>query len=102
MLAMADCSEEPDAEPALGADILATTLAGYTERTRGRTLPALDLVALFAARHPFTICEGGIASPLEVRAAFAAGANAIVVGTAITNVDVLVRRFAEAVPRRPG
>jgi len=100
MLAMADCSEEQDAEPASGADILATTLAGYTERTRGRTLPALDLVAAFAARHPFAICEGGIASPNEVRAAFGAGASAIVVGTAITNVDVLVRRFAEAAPRR--
>ena len=100
MLAMADCSEELDAEPASGADILATTLAGYTEPTRGRTLPALDLVAVFAARHPFTICEGGIASPSEVRAAFGAGASAVVVGTAITNVDVLVRRFADAAPRR--
>ncbi|MDP9106323.1 MAG: hypothetical protein M3N49_10385 [Candidatus Eremiobacteraeota bacterium] len=35
-----------------------------------------------------------------MRAAFDAGAAAVVVGTAITNVDVLVRRFAAAVPRR--
>jgi N-acylglucosamine-6-phosphate 2-epimerase len=47
----------------------------------------------------FTICEGGIGSPADVAAAFAAGAQAVVVGTAITNVDVLVARFARAVPR---
>jgi putative N-acetylmannosamine-6-phosphate epimerase len=33
-----------------------------------------------------------------VRAAFAAGAAAVVVGTAITNVDALTRRFAAAAP----
>ncbi len=100
-LAMADCAEEADGAlaTAAGADIVATTLAGYTEATRGRTLPALDMAAAFARMHPFAVCEGGISRPDEAAAAFAAGAAAIVVGTAITNVDVLVRRFADAVPR---
>jgi len=102
-LAMADCAELADIEQAVadGADIAATTLAGYTARTQGRTLPDLDLLASAALRHPFTACEGGIAAPEQAAAAFAAGASAVVVGTAITNVDALVRRFAAVVPGAP-
>ena len=100
-LAMADCATAADLAAATraGADIVATTLAGYTSETAGRPLPALDLVADAASEHPFVVCEGGIATPEAARAAFAAGAAAIVVGTAITNVDELVRRFATATPR---
>ena len=100
LVAMADCSEERDATAAAqaGADIVATTLAGYTAATHGRPLPALDIVAALALRHPFVVCEGGAREPRHVRAAFEAGASAVVVGTAITNVDVLVRRFVAAVP----
>jgi N-acylglucosamine-6-phosphate 2-epimerase len=98
LLAMADCAVEADGAAAAGADVVATTLAGYTAATAGRALPALDLVASLAARHAFVVCEGGIATAEAARAAFAAGAAAIVVGTAITNVDALTRRFAEVVP----
>ncbi len=101
LLAMADCATSADLAAAAraGADIVATTLAGYTAETAGRTLPAIDLVAGAAAAHPFVVCEGGIGTPDDARAAFAAGAAAIVVGTAITNVDALVRRFANVAPR---
>ncbi len=101
LLAMADCATaaELDAAAEAEADIVATTLAGYTAETAGRDLPAIDLVGAIAGRHPFVICEGGIGTPESVRAAFAAGANAVVVGTAITNVDALVRRFVAATPR---
>ena len=97
-LAMADCSDERDVEAAAaaGAEIVATTLAGYTPETHGRQLPALDLTARAARLHPFVICEGGIAEPGQVRAAFAAGASAVVVGTALTNLDARVRRFVAA------
>ncbi len=100
LLAMADCATpaEGAAATAAGAAVVATTLAGYTPETAGRSLPALDLVAAFARAHPFAICEGGIASPADAAAAFAAGAAAIVVGTAITNVDALTRGFAKVVP----
>jgi putative N-acetylmannosamine-6-phosphate epimerase len=37
--------------------------------------------------------------PADVRAALDAGADAVVVGTAITNVDWLVREFAGAANR---
>ncbi|MBD5604348.1 MAG: putative N-acetylmannosamine-6-phosphate 2-epimerase [Candidatus Eremiobacteraeota bacterium] len=101
LLAMADCATLADLTAAAqaGADIVATTLAGYTQETAGRSLPALDLVGEAAKRHPFAVCEGGIGEPDAARAAFAAGASAVVVGTAITNVDELVRRFVRAVPR---
>jgi N-acylglucosamine-6-phosphate 2-epimerase len=100
LLAMADCSDENEgfAAAAAGAGIVATTLAGYTQATAGRPLPALDLVAAYALRHTFVICEGGIQTPDAAAAAFRAGAAAIVVGTAITNVDALTRRFAAVAP----
>jgi N-acylglucosamine-6-phosphate 2-epimerase len=95
---MADCSSIEDAQRALaaGVDAIATTLCGYTAQTKGRTLPALDLVAEIARLSGFTICEGGVHQPAQLRAALDAGADAVVVGTAITNTDWLVREFAGA------
>ena len=100
--AMADCSTSSDASSAAaaGADIVATTLAGYTDETKGRSLPALDVVREMRALSRFVICEGGVASPEQVTEALDAGADAVVVGTAITNVDALVREFAEAADKK--
>lgn len=100
-LALADCAEAAEARAAAeaGADAVATTLCGYTPETAARRLPALDLVAEFATLRCLRICEGGIRSPAEVRAALDAGADAVVVGSAITNVDWLVREFAGAADR---
>lgn len=97
-LALADCSTAADAMTAagLGADIVATTLCGYTAETAGRRLPALDLVTELAKLRRFTVCEGGVHSPADLRAALDAGADAVCVGSAITNVDWLVREFAGA------
>jgi len=98
-LAMADCAtlEEGKAAARLGADVLATTLCGYTAETKGASLPALELVAALrqvTGDGGFIVCEGGVHSPDQLRAALDAGADAVVVGTAITNVDWLVREFA--------
>jgi N-acylglucosamine-6-phosphate 2-epimerase len=100
-LAMADCATAAQAGEAsdAGADIVATTLCGYTSGTEGHPLPALDFVAEIARLKPFAICEGGIRMPQQARAALDAGADAVVVGTAITNVDWLVREFAGATDR---
>jgi len=81
--------------------VVATTLCGYTPGTQGTRLPALELVASCAASGAFAICEGGVGSPDDLRAAFAAGAQAVVVGTALTNLDLQVRRFAAAAPAGP-
>jgi N-acylglucosamine-6-phosphate 2-epimerase len=106
-VAMADCATADDAarSAAEGAPIVATTLCGYTRDTTGTSLPALELVRTFArleysgGRRPFVICEGGVRSPAQVAAAFEAGSDAVVVGTAITNIDALVREFAARAPK---
>jgi N-acylglucosamine-6-phosphate 2-epimerase len=105
-IAMADCATLADAARACaaGADIVATTLCGYTEETAGRALPALDvIVALRQTRGDatFIVCEGGVHRPEQVRASLDAGADAVVVGTAITNVDWLVREFAGSAGTKP-
>jgi N-acylglucosamine-6-phosphate 2-epimerase len=43
------------------------------------------------------ICEGGIANAAEASRALAEGADAVVVGTAITGVDLQVARYVEKI-----
>lgn len=99
-LAMADCATaaEMTAAAAAGAAIVATTLCGYTDGTRGAALPAIELLRGVEAKGALRIVEGGVASPDDVRRAFAAGADAVVVGTAF-DVDSRVRLFAQAAAR---
>jgi len=99
-LALADCASGADGRraAAAGAAVVATTLCGYTEATAGLALPALGVLRELASTGAVPVVEGGVGTPEDVRAAFAAGAYAVVVGTAITNVDVLVQRFVAATP----
>ncbi len=101
-LAMADCASAADgiAARAAGADIVASTLCGYTEESRGMPLPAFGLIEELAELETFVIAEGGVHSSEMVERAFSAGADAVVVGTAITNIDWLVRSFAAQARRR--
>lgn len=102
-LAMADCALPSDgaAARAAGADIVATTLCGYTKETAGMSLPALETVRSFAQLGAFAICEGGIHAPAAAAAALQAGADAVVVGTAITNAEWLVQQYvASLAPQR--
>jgi N-acylglucosamine-6-phosphate 2-epimerase len=101
-VAMADCSTgaEVCAAAAAGAAIVATTLCGYTDDTRGHRLPALDVLREAVATGAFAILEGGVGVPEEVAAAIAAGAGAVVVGTALTNLDARVRTFVSAAARQ--
>lgn len=80
-----------------GAELVATTLCGYTAESRGAQLPALELLERLAARLEVpVICEGGVGSPQQARRAFDGGAFAVVVGTAITGVGQLVESFVAA------
>jgi len=99
---MADCATAGDgiAACALGIPIVATTLCGYTKESGGASLPALDLVRTFAELGAFVICEGGIHTPQSARMAVDAGADAIVVGTAITDIEWVTARFDLAVRER--
>ena len=82
-----------------GADYVATTLSGYTDETADKRAAGPD-IALIAALarvvHVPIIAEGRFERPEQVRAAFAAGAHAVVVGTAITNPREITRRFVGA------
>ncbi len=100
-LALADCSTAAEGIAAIdvGADIVATTLCGYTPETAAEALPALHLVRELASLRRFNLCEGGVRAPADMRAAFQAGADAVCVGSAITNVDWLVREFTGATDR---
>jgi N-acylglucosamine-6-phosphate 2-epimerase len=65
--------------------------------------PALDLVRrLTAACGRPVVAEGRFWTPEQVREAFAAGAHAVVVGTAITRPNVITARFVAATPRGAG
>ena len=81
---------------ALGCDWIGTTLYGYTETTSDRTPPGLELLPdLRRALEPSVrlICEGGIGSPGAAQAALNAGADNVVVGTAITGIDLQVAAY---------
>lgn len=96
---MADIATEADALAAIeaGADVLSTTLSGYTPDSPQLDGPDLDLVARLAARNlPIpVIAEGRIHTPEQARAALDAGAFAVIVGGAITRPQQITRRFAE-------
>jgi N-acylglucosamine-6-phosphate 2-epimerase len=80
----------------LGCDWIGTTLYGYTEATAALAPPAWDLLAPLRSGLPEAttlICEGGIASPAQARQALDTGADAVVVGTAITGVDLQVMAY---------
>lgn len=98
-LAMADIATLAEAERAerLGFDLVATTLSGYTDATRARPLPDLDLVADCCRRLRVPVlAEGQVSTPADLVACFRRGAYAVVVGTAITRPQVITRRFVEA------
>ena len=81
---------------ALGCDWIGTTLYGYTETTSDRTPPGLELLPdLRRALEPSVrlICEGGSASPEVAQAALNSGADNVVVGTAITGIDLQVAAY---------
>ncbi|BAL87683.1 putative N-acetylmannosamine-6-phosphate 2-epimerase [Actinoplanes missouriensis 431] len=100
-LVMADVSTEAEgiAAAEAGADLIATTLSGYTPDSPGRPGPDLALVAALAAALPseLIVAEGRYHEPAHVRAARDAGATAVVVGTAITDPAWITSTFAAAV-----
>jgi len=81
---------------AWGCDWVGTTLFGYTEATRDRRPPAWELLQPLRQELPEAvtlICEGGIGSAEAARRALESGADAVVVGTAITGVDLQVAHY---------
>lgn len=102
-LVMADVSTTAEgiAAAAAGADLIATTLSGYTPYTPAPEGPDLALVKALTAALPeaLVVAEGRYHRPGHVRAALDAGAAAVVVGTAITDPAWITGTFAAATDR---
>ncbi|OCA94891.1 N-acylglucosamine-6-phosphate 2-epimerase [Actinobaculum suis] len=100
-LVMADCGSLEDALYAAesGADLLGTTLAGYTPSRPKTSGPDFELLAQMveAVPHLPVVCEGRIHTPEDARQVMAAGAWAAVVGTAITHPTTITTWFRDAV-----
>ena len=77
-----------------GADVVATTLYGYTTETKHLSPPGFELLAQLVEKLSVpVICEGGIASPQMAKQALDLGAHAVVVGTDITGIDSKVKAY---------
>jgi glucokinase-like ROK family protein len=97
---LADIATEDEAIAAAeaGADLVLSTMRGYTDRTRGTTSfePAFIAELVRAVAVP-VIAEGRIATVAEARAAIRAGAYAVIIGSAITRPHEITRGFASAI-----
>ncbi|WP_028390138.1 N-acetylmannosamine-6-phosphate 2-epimerase [Bacillus cihuensis] len=99
-LFMADCSTYEEAKEAyeLGFDCLGTTLNGYTEYTKGSSLPNFELIERLVKDFPIPIiAEGGIWTPEQLKRIFDLGVHTAVVGTAITRPMEITKRFMNAI-----
>ena len=98
---MADVStlkEGLHAAAELGCEFVGTTLSGYTTET-AHLLDQPDFPLIGALSRETSvpiIAEGRLTTPADVKKAFEGGAFAVVVGTAITGIDVQIKRFADA------
>jgi N-acylglucosamine-6-phosphate 2-epimerase len=99
---LADIStyDEGIAAEAAGADLVSTTMSGYTPYSALLDGPDIDLVAaLSKALTVPMLAEGRYHTPAQVQAALNAGAVSVVVGGAITRPQEITRRFVQAIER---
>ena len=98
-VSMADISTLEEAQNAekLGADILSTTLSGYTQFSQNRgDGPDFELLKeLVENTNLPVVLEGRIWEPEEVDKAFELGAHCVVIGSAITRPQLITKRFVQ-------
>ena len=95
-IAMADCSTIKDAMIAIenGADILSTTLSGYTNKKSPPKNPDFKLLNQLIKKFKVPIiAEGRFNTPLFYKKAIKAGAHAVVVGTALNRIELITKSF---------
>ncbi len=105
---MADCDTVDAAVAAFqaGADIVGTTLSGFTAARPSESGPDLDLVreirramnALPSGRRRYLFAEGRYEEPWQVEAALRAGADAVVVGGALNDPVKNTKRLMPQIP----
>ena len=99
MADIATCEEAVAAHEA-GADIISTTLAGYTEhrpKTNGPDLELVTEIRQALGDEVLLTAEGRYHTPEQAAEALRLGANAVIIGTAITDVSFVTAKFADAV-----
>ena len=98
-IAMADISilEEGIYCSNIGADIISTTLAGYTTATDDKsTTPDFNLLKELTQNLKIPVfLEGRVWTPEDARKGFELGAHSVVIGSAITRPQLITKRFIE-------
>ncbi len=98
-ISMADIStlEEGQNAEKLGANILSTTLSGYTQFSQNRgEEPDFELLEQLVKNTKLPIVlEGRIWEPWQVEKAFELGAHCVVIGSAITRPQLITKRFVQ-------
>ncbi len=81
----------------LGANILSTTLSGYTQFSQNRgSGPDFELLKQLVNNTNIpVVLEGRIWEPEEVDKAFEIGAHCVVIGSAITRPQLITKRFIQ-------
>ena len=100
---MADIAtlDEALAAAAAGADMVGTTLHGYTERTSNHHCFNWSLLADMVSRiHVPVIAEGHISTPEEAGRALSVGAWCVIVGSAITRPATIAAGFVRAMNKK--
>ena len=98
VMADVSCVEDAMLAESLGADVISTTLAGYTQHGRPKLAgPDVDFLAEVVRRVRLpVVAEGRYHEPHQAAQAMQRGAYAVVVGSAITRPEDITRRFAAA------
>lgn len=104
-LLMADCSNELDVENAikLNFDIISTTLRGYTKETKNSSNTENDFAFIkwcinkLKSTKIKIIAEGGINTPEEAKKVLDLGADAVVIGSAITRPKFITEVFLKKI-----
>ena len=94
VMADVDTIESAIASAKAGADFVGTTLYGYTKETENFNPPGFSLLEEMSQKLKVPIiAEGGISTPENAKKALEYGAYSVVVGTAITGIDLKVKAF---------
>lgn len=101
---MADCAtvDEGLMCELMGADMISTTLSGYTQVTLDKNNDEPDfevLECLIKTIKVPVILEGRVWTTEHAKKAFALGAYAVVIGSAVTRPQVITRRFIDSCNR---
>lgn len=99
ILVMADCDSLESGKYAqkCGADIVSTTMAGYTEATNKQKSFSPKLVNKLKENLSVPIiAEGHISNAEELHAAYKSGADSVVIGTAITRPEIITKKLVNS------